>query len=77
MKFSRIETGNIGKTAILPKVYHNNLTIFYNSDVDKNNKNCITVIKYINDIGMKGKYYIYVKINDTIYDPNLYIQYYL
>ena len=35
----------------------------------------ITVNKYINDIGMKGKYYIFVKINDTVYDPNLYVQY--
>lgn len=42
---------------------------------NENNKNGITVNKYINDIGMQGKYYIYVKINDTIYDPNLYIQY--
>ncbi len=35
----------------------------------------ITVNKYINDIGMKGKYYIFVKINGTVYDPNLYVQY--
>ena len=42
---------------------------------NENNKNGITVNKYINDIGKQGKYYIYVKINDTIYDSNLYIQY--
>ena len=35
----------------------------------------ITVSKYINDIGMQGKYYIFVKINNKVYDPNLYIQY--
>ena len=35
----------------------------------------ITVNKYVNDIGMKGKYYIFVKINGTVYDPNLYVQY--
>ena len=43
---------------------------------DDNTKNeKITVNKYINDIGMKGKYYIFVKINGTVYDPNLYVQY--
>lgn len=42
---------------------------------NENNKNGITVNKYINDIGLKGKYYIFVKINDTIYDPNIYVQY--
>ena len=43
---------------------------------DENNKDeKITINKYINDIGMKGKYYIFVKINGTVYDPNLYIQY--
>ena len=42
---------------------------------NENNQKGIVVNKYINDIGMQGKYYIYVKINDTIYDPNLYIQY--
>ena len=42
---------------------------------DNANKEQITVNKYINDIGMKGKYYIFVKINGTVYDPNLYVQY--
>ena len=42
---------------------------------DNNNSNKITVNKYINDINMSGKYYIYVKINGTVYDPNLYVQY--
>ena len=43
---------------------------------DENEKSeKITVNKYINDIGMKGKYYIFVKINGTVYDPNLYVQY--
>ena len=42
---------------------------------DNANKEKITVNKYVNDIGMKGKYYIFVKINGTVYDPNLYVQY--
>lgn len=42
---------------------------------NENNKKGITVNKYINDVNMKGKYYIYVKINDTVYDPNLYVEY--
>lgn len=42
---------------------------------DNNDSNKITVNKYINDINMSGKYYIYVKINETVYDPNLYVQY--
>lgn len=42
---------------------------------NESNKEGITVNKYINDVGMKGKYYIYVKINDTIYDPDLFVLY--
>ena len=42
---------------------------------NENNQKGIVVNKYINDIGMQGKYYIYIKINDTIYDSNLYVQY--
>lgn len=42
---------------------------------ENTNKEKIKVSKYINDIGMKGKYYIFVKINGTVYDPNLYVQY--
>ena len=30
---------------------------------------------YINDIGLKGNYYIYIKINNTIYKTNKYITY--
>ena len=47
------------------------VAVFDNNNQDEK----ITVNKYINDIGMQGKYYIYVKINDKVYDPNLYIQY--
>ena len=42
---------------------------------NESNKEGITINKYINDVGMKGKYYIYVKINDTIYDPDLFVLY--
>lgn len=42
---------------------------------EEEQKNGITVTKYINDIGIKGKYYIYLKINGTVYDINQYIEY--
>lgn len=38
-------------------------------------KNGITVTKYINDLGLKGKYYLYLKINGTVYDINEYVEY--
>ncbi len=42
---------------------------------EEETKNGISVTKYINDIGFKGKYYIYLKINGTVYDLNQYIDY--
>lgn len=42
---------------------------------EEENELGIKVTKYINDIGLKGKYYIYIKINGTIYDINQYIEY--
>ncbi|MCI9233471.1 MAG: aryl-sulfate sulfotransferase [Bacilli bacterium] len=42
---------------------------------EEEKQNGITVTKYINDIGLKGKYYIYIKINGTVYDINQYIEY--
>lgn len=42
---------------------------------EEEEKNGISVTKYINDIGLKGKYYLYLKINGTVYDTNLYIEY--
>ena len=47
------------------------VAVFDNNQSDEK----ITVNKYVNDICMKGKYYIFVKINGNVYDPNLYIQY--
>lgn len=38
-------------------------------------ENGITVTKYINDVGLSGKYYIFMKINGKIYDFNLYVDY--
>lgn len=35
--------------------------------------NGISVTKYINKEGLKGKYYIYIKVNDTVYDLDKYI----
>lgn len=42
---------------------------------EEEKKNGITVTKYINDIGLKGKNYIYLKINGTVYDINQYVEY--
>lgn len=42
---------------------------------EEENKNGIHVTKYINDVGLKGKYYIYIKINGTVYDINQYVEY--
>ena len=42
---------------------------------EEETKNGIHVTKYINDIGLKGKYYIYIKINNTVYDINQYVEY--
>ncbi len=44
----------------------------FNEEEDANG---ITVTKYINDFGITGKYYLYIKINNTIYDLNQYILY--
>lgn len=44
----------------------------FNEEEDTNG---ITVTKYINDLGITGKYYLYIKINNTIYDLNQYILY--
>ena len=38
-------------------------------------KNGISITKYINDAGMHGKYYIYVKINGKTYDIDKYVTY--
>ena len=35
--------------------------------------NGINVTKYINKEGLNGKYYIYIKVNDTVYDLDKYI----
>lgn len=43
---------------------------------EEENENGITVTKYINDYGIQGKYYLYIKINGTIYDLDQYIYYY-
>lgn len=41
---------------------------------EKNNDG-ITITKYINDKNISGKYYIYMKINNVIYDFDLYVTY--
>lgn len=42
---------------------------------EKEKKNGINVTKYINDEGMHGKYYIYVRINGKVYDTDTYVIY--
>ena len=44
----------------------------FNEEEDKNG---ISVTKYINDKGISGKYYIYMKINNTVYDFDQYIDF--
>ena len=43
--------------------------------VDVFNKDELTVTKYINDEGLNGKYYLFIKINGKIYDTDMYIYY--
>ena len=42
---------------------------------EEEKENSISVTKYINDEGLKGKFYIYLKINGTVYDTDLYVTY--
>ena len=39
------------------------------------NENGITVTKYINDVDLHGKFYIYMKINGKVYDFDSYVNY--
>ena len=43
--------------------------------VDLGNNKELTVTKYINDVGLFGKYYLYMKINGKVYDFDLYVDY--
>ena len=38
-------------------------------------ENGIVVYKYINEEGLKGKYSIYLQIDDVIYDTNQYVEF--
>lgn len=42
---------------------------------EEEEKNGINVTKYINDLGLSGKYYIYIKIDDKIYDTDTYVNF--
>lgn len=42
---------------------------------EEEKENGISVTKYIDDEGLKGKFYIYLKINGTVYDTDLYVTY--
>lgn len=42
---------------------------------EQEKKDGITVTKYINDVGMHGKYYIYIRINGKVYDIDKYVIY--
>jgi len=43
---------------------------------EKNNNKIVNVSAYINEEGLKGKYYIYLKINGTTYKLNKYVYFY-
>ena len=55
----------IYKVVISKKPYTAMCVDVFNDDEVKNG---ISVTKYINDEGLKGKYYIYMKINGKYYD---------
>ena len=40
---------------------------------EEETKNGISVTKYINEVGLSGKYYIYMKINGKVYDFDKYV----
>lgn len=42
---------------------------------DEEETNGITVTKYINDVGLNGKYYLFMKINGQVYDFDLSVYY--
>ncbi len=42
---------------------------------EKEKTDGIKVTKYINDVNLKGKFYIYIKINGKVYDTDLYVNY--
>lgn len=44
-------------------------------EVEEEKENGITVTKYINDVDLHGKYYIYMRINGKIYDFDSYVNY--
>ena len=49
------------------------LCVDLNTGSDKDNT--LTINRYINDEGLNGKYYLFMKINNKIYDLNLYVDY--
>jgi len=42
---------------------------------EKEEKDGITVTKYINETGLHGKYSIYIKIDNTIYKTDKYVEF--
>ncbi|MEG0026165.1 MAG: aryl-sulfate sulfotransferase [Bacilli bacterium] len=80
-------TGNFKKSdcvsIILDNIFKNKSYNMIISDkpykalcVDLNNDSkdkMVKTYKYINDIGLSGKYYVYIKINGKVYDLNKYI----
>ena len=42
---------------------------------EEESKNGINVTKYINDEGLKGKYYIFIKINGTLYQTGKFVDF--
>lgn len=64
-------TKKIYDMVISTKPYTSMCVDIFNTNNDKG----ITVTKYINNLNLSGKYYIYMKINNTIYDFDLYVTY--
>ncbi len=42
---------------------------------DEENENGITITKYINEIGLKGNYSIYLEVDGIVYDTNKYVKF--
>ena len=42
---------------------------------EEEKENGISVTKYINNLGINGKYYIYIKINGTTYNTKQYVEF--
>ena len=42
---------------------------------EEENEKGISITKYINNVNLKGKYSVYVSVNDKIYNTNKYVEF--